>query len=96
MIETMGPVTREELSALPGWNDLFGHSEFRINGSPHIYKHQLSHQTLHCTFYNIAVEEPGEDYGSPLFKTEIRNLGLYPVPRLIENYLSDLKQQGLI
>ena len=32
LIETAGPVTREELSTLPGWNDLFGASEFRING----------------------------------------------------------------
>jgi A/G-specific adenine glycosylase len=94
LIETAGPVTSEELSALPGWNDLIGSSEFRINGSPQTYKHQLSHQTLHCTFYNIDVEEPLADYGPPLFKTEISNLGLYPVPRLIENYITDLKHRG--
>lgn len=94
LIETEAPVTRDELSALPGWNDLFGSSEFRINGSPREYKHQLSHQTLHCTFYNIEVEEPRVDYGQAFFRTEISSLGLYPVPRLIENYLSDLNQQG--
>jgi A/G-specific adenine glycosylase len=94
LIETAGPVTREELSTLPGWNDLFGASVFRINGSPQKYKHQLTHQTLHCTFYNIDLENPPADYGRSLFKTEISKLGLYPVPRLIENYLADLKHRG--
>lgn len=94
MIETAGPVSREELSTLPGWNDLFGTSVFRINGSIQKYKHHLTHQTLHCTFYNIDLEEPLADYGQSLFKTEISNLGLYPVPRLIENYLADLKHRG--
>lgn len=96
LIETAGEVTREELSTLPGWNDLFGASEFSINGTPQKYKHQLTHQTLHCTFYNIDLEEPLADYGPSLFKTEISNLGLLPVPRLIENYLADMKQQGRI
>jgi A/G-specific adenine glycosylase len=96
LIETAGPVTRDELSTLPGWNDLFGASEFKITGSPQEYRHQLSHQTLYCTFYTIDIEEPLVDYGQFLIKTEISNLGLYPVPRLIENYLADLKQQGRI
>jgi A/G-specific adenine glycosylase len=96
LIETDGPVTREELYSLPGWSELLGVSAFRVNGSPHTYKHQLTHQTLHCTFYNIDVEEPHFDYGQSLLKTEIIDLGLYPVPRLIENYLADLKQQGRI
>jgi A/G-specific adenine glycosylase len=94
LIETDGPVTREKLFALPGWNKLVGTSEIRINGSEEKYKHQLTHQTLHCTFYNINIEEPPVDYGQTLIKTEISNLGLFPVPRLIENYLSDLKHQG--
>jgi A/G-specific adenine glycosylase len=96
LIETAGPVTREELSALPGWNDLLGASEFKINGSSLKYKHKLTHQTLHCTFYNICIEEPPADYGSSLIKTEIGNLVLYPVPRLIEKYLADLKLPGRI
>ena len=96
LIETAGPVTREELSAMPGWNYLFGASEFRINGSPQKYRHQLTHQTLHCTIYNIDIEEPMVDYGQSLLKTKIDSLGLYPVPRLIENYLADMKQQGRI
>jgi A/G-specific adenine glycosylase len=94
LIETSGPVTREELSILPGWNDIFGSSEFRINGTPRNYKHQLTHQTLHCTFYNIEVAEPQVEYGESLFKTEISNISLFPVPRLIENYLAELKEQG--
>jgi A/G-specific adenine glycosylase len=96
LIETSGPVSREELSSLPGWNDLLGISDYKIIGSPTKYKHKLSHQTLHCTFYNIDVEEPLSDYGKHLFKTEIGNLGLYPVPRVIENYIGELKQQGSI
>jgi A/G-specific adenine glycosylase len=94
LFETAVPVTREELYALPGWNDLIGASEFSIIGSPQKYRHQLTHQTLHCTFYNIEVKEPLADFQKSLFKTEIGNLGHYPVPRLIENYLADLKQQG--
>jgi A/G-specific adenine glycosylase len=96
LIETDSPVNREELTALPGWNELFGTSEYKINGSPQKYKHQLSHQTLHCTFYNIDVSEPLVDYRQAFLKTEIGNLGLYPVPRLIENYIEDMKQQGRI
>jgi A/G-specific adenine glycosylase len=96
LFETAVAVTREELYALPGWKDLLGASEFRIKGSPQKYKHLLTHQTLHCTFYNIEVKEPLPDFRKSFFKTEICNLGLYPVPRLIENYLADLKQQGRI
>lgn len=91
LIETDGPVTPEELSAHSSWNALFGSSQLTINGSPRKYKHQLSHQTLHCTFYNIAVEEPGIEYEKALLKTKISSLGQYPVPRLIENFLADLK-----
>jgi A/G-specific adenine glycosylase len=94
LIETDGPVTLEELSAQPGWIELFGSAEITINGSVQKYKHQLTHQTLHCTFYTVNLEEPPKVYRQTLTKTEISNVGLYPVPRLIENYLSDLKHRG--
>jgi A/G-specific adenine glycosylase len=96
LIETAGPVTGEELFSLPAWSDLPRVPGFRIIGSPQKYIHQLTHQTLHCTFYNIFIDEPEVEYSPPLLKTEISTLGLYPVPRLIENYLADLKQQGMM
>ncbi len=96
MIETDGPVTVGELSTHPSWDALFGSSQLKINGSPKKYKHKLSHQTLHCTFYDVAAEEPRIEYEKPLVKTGIGNLGRYPVPRLIENYLSDMKHVDMI
>jgi len=96
LIETAGPVTKEDLTTIPPWNALFGAANCIINGVPQKYKHQLTHQTLHCTFYNITVEDLPFDIGKSLFKVEISNLNHYPVPRLIENYLIYLKHQGSI
>ncbi len=97
MIETSGPVTCEELSSLPEWNELLGGaSAIRMNAKQHRYKHQLSHQTLHCAFYIAEVGEPAAGYKKSLLKTGIDDLALFPVPRIIEKYLSDLKQEGTI
>ena len=55
------------------------------------YIHQLSHQKIHATFWNIKTKKlqiTNADYNS----ISITNIEDYPVPKLIENYIKSLLQ----
>jgi A/G-specific adenine glycosylase len=54
-----------------------------------VHKHVLSHQKIHAVFHHFdeAPTQPNEEW--LIVQTE--TLGEYPVPRLIENYLSKLR-----
>jgi len=60
----------------------------QMKGSRHSAKHQLSHQTLHAEFYEFTVVRKTvfpEDWK----RVSARRLNEYPLPRLIERYLSE-------
>ncbi len=60
------------------------------------YKHKLTHQILHCTFYMV---EPGADCrpAEPEFiVVPFQKLKDYPVPRVIDRYLNDLRREGVL
>lgn len=55
-------------------------------------KHQLTHQTIHATFYRVEIEE-GIAFNQPQKFTCIdrNNLADYPVSRLIDKYLEKIR-----
>jgi len=53
--------------------------------------HILSHRKIHARFFEIELSEKWLSKQESIFEVEISTLKKYPVPRLIENYLSGKK-----
>jgi len=96
LIESTAPLNFEKLVSLPVWNTLFGDRHLMTVVLPKTYRHQLTHQTLQCSFYAIKIDVAS---GSPDFSYRqilLKSLPEYPVPRVIDKYLTDLKREGLL
>jgi len=90
MIETAGPVVLTDLTATKDWGEIFGNSEVIPVGKARHYRHQLTHQIIHCSFYQIATSDEPLCSNRQSLKTGTGNLNRYAVPRIIEKYLADL------
>lgn len=93
MVETKEIISKEKLEKLLNQKEYFGNQEIRIQtvSKPHI--HILSHQRLHAIFYQLEGNGLIQISG---FKTKfeevrIEDLKNYPIPRLLEKFLIDIK-----
>ncbi|MEI6747535.1 MAG: A/G-specific adenine glycosylase [Bacteroidales bacterium] len=78
------------LYSSPGWNAIFGHQPLEIIEYSNVYKHFLSHQTIHARFIRIKVKQLPE--GSRTWqKVKFSKLSEFPIPRLIDRYLKNKK-----
>jgi A/G-specific adenine glycosylase len=91
LIESSGRVIPEELFRTKEWHDMMGMTTAELIGPVMYYKHQLTHQTLHCSFYHMTISEFPANDERALLKIGISDLDSFAVPRLIEKYLHDLK-----
>jgi len=96
LIETYSPKTAEKLISTKGWKNIFGNAEVKLNNTAKTYKHQLTHQIIFCNFYFVEIEDDLKLKNNEYLKVTIDDLKTYPVSRLIDKYLADLKQEGLI
>jgi len=93
LIETPLRQNLEYLSASKEWHDFFGKETVKTTGHVLNYKHQLTHQTIHCSFYQIIVTQDPPFTGLRPLKINTSDLARYAIPRLIEKYLGDLKPE---
>jgi A/G-specific adenine glycosylase len=93
LIETPFRQNLDDLSALKEWHDIFGEGMVKTVSLVRYYKHQLTHQTIHCSFYQIVVTQDPPFAGHRPLKINACDLTRYAVPRLIEKYLADLKPE---
>jgi A/G-specific adenine glycosylase len=89
LIETPGPASLQELSALKAWKDILGTAKVEPVGVARHLKHQLTHQLIHCDFYQLEVKGEPSFTGWPVIRIRTDDLSQYAVPRLIEKYLGD-------
>jgi A/G-specific adenine glycosylase len=96
LVESDQPMTFEELASQPVWKTLTANKSLKTNVKPKMYRHMLTHQTLHCTFYQLRIDELPDLKTLPFSEIPVSSLAKYAVPRVIDKYLSDLKQEGIL
>jgi A/G-specific adenine glycosylase len=96
LIETGNSTGLSRLLRHSSWNSLFGGESVRFYGKVRRYKHQLTHQTLHCYFYNIKVKSEPAIKHKGYFPVSLGDLDQYAIPRALDRFLEDLKHEGLL
>jgi A/G-specific adenine glycosylase len=87
LVETSGPVSLKKLLDSSGWEILLQLKQQIRPKRSEVYRHILSHQHLHARFYIVHAEEKPVTEFVPV---ELKRLDDYPLPRLIEKFLSGL------
>lgn len=85
MVETPAAAEFGDLTATEPFRRWVGPS-WHLVRSVAMPRHQLSHQTLHATFYRIEVPELTPDAAAAAVSASA--LGEYAVPRLLDRYLT--------
>jgi A/G-specific adenine glycosylase len=91
LIETGNAVSLKKLMTSPSWKEIMGSKPFSNVSESGVHKHILSHQVIHAKFYIIGVTRathPG------FLRVPVSELGKFPVPRLIEQYLKTFRLQS--
>lgn len=91
LIETPVPVSKSKLITLETWKEIMKDMSFQIMGVSKTYRHQLTHQLIHATFYRIKITSEMRMAREQWISVEPDQLKRFAIPRLIERYLQDLK-----
>ena len=88
-IESEKPMSTEEVISSEAFSKLVGKQEFTITKSSPTFTHKLTHRTLIAQFIEIKLsKELPTIETNTLFLTPEKDLGRYPIPRLIDLYLN--------
>jgi A/G-specific adenine glycosylase len=91
MIETEAPVTLRDIVNTAEWAVLFpDHPDGVGVSGTNQYKHLLTHQTLHASFYTVN-GEPGIEDIPGYHRVKITDLDNYAMPRLLVRFLEDIR-----
>ena len=71
------------------WKVVFKDTSPVIIQISRIFKHQLTHQQIFAKFITISTEKNLSETFNDFLYVNLKNLADYPVPRLIEQYLSE-------
>jgi A/G-specific adenine glycosylase len=93
LIETSNEITATQLFAKADFTVLTGDS-FTVKHTSKLYKHILSHQILYARFYVVGVKKVKALKGQT--KTNIKKLGDFAFPRLIEKFLTDCELKEML
>lgn len=88
-VESDHPMTLDEITESVEFKHLIRDKAFEVVHVSHPFTHQLTHQTLITTFFEIKIFDflPVIQENNILLVPE-NELGAYPIPKLIDNYLS--------
>ena len=89
LIESKEAISEKKLESSPEWEKLFHGQNPGIVKVTGPFKHVLSHQVINATFYIIR-HVP--DSTLPFLKISIHAMEKYPMPRLIEIFVNDLRK----
>lgn len=95
LIEKETAVTLKSLVSLSPWKEMDCGKEISA-ATERTYKHKLTHQTLHCAFYMVESDSDCRTASSEFIVVPFQNLKDYPVPRVIDRYLNDLRREGVL
>lgn len=88
-VETETPIDTDALANTPSFITLTSKNEFIIHRISPPYTHKLTHQTIIATFTEIKIHGfLSLIQTKDIFLVPEKDLGSYPVPKLIENYLN--------
>lgn len=90
VIETENTCSIELLKKNRQWQHLFNNTKITIKSIPKEKIHLLTHQKLYAKFYMIEIEEPNQFLTENYLEINIKNLKKYSVPKLIDNYLTEI------
>ncbi len=88
LIETLKAVGYKKLMLQKEWSDLFSGKNVVLVKESKRYRHILSHQIIVAKFYQLKISPFS---GLPFQKVALKEILKYPVPRLIEKYLEEVK-----
>jgi len=88
-IESHEPLSVEAVLSTEDFRQLMGDSPFTVTRTSPVYTHKLTHRTLLAQFIEIKLsQELLRIQTKDLILTPERDLGNYPIPRLIDIYLT--------
>lgn len=91
-VESMKPLSPEEIISSGYFKDLIHNQKFAIGRISTPYVHKLTHQTIIATFVEIKISCFLLTIKTKNILLAFENeLGTYPVPKLIDNYLTNNK-----
>jgi len=90
MIETGEGVEPDALMKSAQWQDFFDGIDPEIIHISQAYKHQLTHQQLFAVFYHVRLNKSVPERFEPSV-VKMKELHTFPVPRLIDRYLTEDK-----
>jgi A/G-specific adenine glycosylase len=89
LIETETETEMDVLINSSVWKVVFKDTSPVIIQISRIFKHQLTHQQIFAKFITISTEKNLSETFNDFLYVNLKNLADYPVPRLIEQYLSE-------
>ncbi|MBN2814753.1 MAG: A/G-specific adenine glycosylase [Bacteroidales bacterium] len=96
LIETDRETDFDQLRQTTFWKEFFAKTDERVEPQVQYFRHQLTHQTLHCRFYTIhTASEPALDK-HPYLAVKIAEISRYAIPRVIDRFLGNLQHERLL
>ena len=92
LLEIEKPLKKESLFVHSFLRDLMGNNEIFIKKTSKEIIHILSHQKLHVRFIYLQIITEPESLNQQYIKVHLSKIPDFPVPKLIENYISSLKE----
>jgi A/G-specific adenine glycosylase len=90
LIETRGPMSPGRLMESPSWKQMFIHKQGKPVRVSKMMRHILTHQVIHARFYHLDYFPADNSFQSSFQEVPLSEIGKFPVPKLIENYLEIL------
>jgi A/G-specific adenine glycosylase len=90
LIETKKGISLSLLMKTKEWKNIFSTPDLHIKSIDKDYRHKLSHQTIHTTFYEIELKaKPSDQLKKKFLMTTFEDFEKYGVPVLIDKFLKD-------
>jgi A/G-specific adenine glycosylase len=89
LIETETETEIDLLVSSANWKEIFDGAKPVILQVSRAFKHQLTHRQIFAKFITISTEKNLPATFDVYIHVNLKNLADYPVPRLIEQYLSE-------
>lgn len=87
MIENDHPISRSGLTETAAWKSALNNTPHTVRSVSNWINHKLTHQDLHARFWEIDIVSQQWQKHDRFVRAERDELGEFPFPKLIENYI---------
>lgn len=88
LIESDKALSQNELQQSSSWEAIFNGENYEITHSSETFKHKLSHQTIHATFYIIKMNGILRNKLKDTVMIKKEEIAGFPVSKLMEKFIS--------